>query len=168
MRRFFVKNTLFLSLLLVLLLSIPSFSDFSVGYETLTILPHAFTGYYWDKDSGLGFKASADFGASALSFTTTIASVIGSLGFAGYKDVSFVTFSGTKDLSYDKEKNSRTYLKLGAFVISGKDPQNNLKSFLVPVLGMGWEWQKVFGDNWATSSEISYPEFLTLGIRYYF
>jgi hypothetical protein len=37
----------------------------------------------------------------------------------------------------------------------------------VPSVGYGWEWQKLWGSDWAFGVDVAYPELLNLGMRYY-
>lgn len=135
-----------------------------VGYETLVILPHAFTLYYKDKPSGWGAKLSADFGVSAMSTAVRVAGAVVTLGLANIKDVNFYTASVTKDLT--QEPRSRSYVRLGAMLFSATSNSSSTAA-TVPTLGIGWEWQDgLFGQT--TSCELGFPEFLTLGMRHYF
>jgi len=143
----------------------PVGASLGVGYETLTILPHALTLNYWDKDSGWGLKSSADFGTSALSLSASIISIIATVGLSGATDVNFVTLAVTKD--FHQEENARSYFKLGALALSGK-VAGELKTGYLPIVGAGWEWRNLFGGNWACSSELGVPELWTLGLKYYF
>jgi len=143
----------------------PSFGETGLGYETLVILPHAFTLSSWDKNSGIGVKASADFGASALSLATTIGSIAGTLGLAGLTDVNFYTFSVFKDLQ--QSENFRNYIKLGIFTLQGK-LAGVTKSGSLPIAGIGMEWQKLWGTSLAFNADLTYPEILTLGFKTYF
>jgi hypothetical protein len=143
----------------------PAGASLGIGYETLTVFPHALTLNYWDKDSGWGVKGSADFGTSALSLGASIISIIGTVGLSGATEVSFVTLALTKD--FHQEENARSYFKLGALALSGK-VAGEMKTGYLPIVGAGWEWQKLFGGNWAFSSELSIPELWTLGLKYYF
>lgn len=139
-------------------------AEIGVGYETMVILPHAFTLYYQDKSSGLGAKLSADFGTSLLSNMVKLYGSIVTLGLANINDVHFYTASVTKDLT--QEPRSRSYARLGAIFFTASSGSSS-STGTIPTLGIGWEWQDgLFGQ--ATSCELGYPELLTLGIRHYF
>ncbi len=159
------KNVMFILIVCFVLAFVSkSFADYAVGYETLTILPHAFTANYYDKTNGLGVKASADFGTSALSVATTVISVAGTLGFSGFKNVNFYTLSVSKDMQ--QSENFRNYFRLGGFVISGNSGAIS-KSAVFPIAAIGMEWQKLWATKWAFNADLSYPEILTIGMKYY-
>jgi len=153
------------ALMLLCLIASRAQAAIGVGYETLVILPHAFTVNYWDQKSGWGVKGSADFGTSAFSLTTTLASIIGTIGLSGATNVQFYTLSVTKD--YAQEQQSRSYFKLGALALSGK-VAGVLTTGYLPIAGLGWEWQKLWGGSWAFASEIGFPELWTMGLKTYF
>ncbi len=159
------KQYVLLVLVFLALSSVASNAEIAVGYETLVILPHAFTASYHDKGSGLGLKASSDFGASALSLAATIASVAGTLGLGGYTNINFYTLSASKDIQ--QSENFRNYIRAGAFVMSGKSG-STVKSGTLPIIGLGMEWQKLWGSSFAFNADLSYPELLTLGLKSYF
>ncbi|MBU0630180.1 MAG: hypothetical protein KKC80_04580 [Candidatus Margulisbacteria bacterium] len=139
-------------------------AEIGVGYETMVVLPHAFTLYYKDKSTGLGAKFSADFGTSLLSNMVKLYGSIVTLGLANINSVNFYTASITKDLT--QEPRSRSYARLGAMFFSASSGSASTTT-TIPTLGIGWEWEDgLFGQ--ATSCEIGYPEFLTLGLRHYF
>ncbi len=158
------KNIVLLSLVLSLSLSGRSFADIGVGYETITFLPQGFTLYVRDKGSGWGLKLGSGFGTSIVAATAKLATAIGSLGFANYDSVIFYTVNVTKDLS--REENSRSYLKLGAWLLNGSLAGQS-KTAWVPNVGVGWEWDKsLFGLT--TSLELGFPGVALLGARHYF
>ena len=150
-----VKKTAFLLCAAVALsaFSFPAAADIGVGYEALTILPHAFTIYFREKELGWGAKISADFGSSALSATAKVAGAIVTLGFGGFDSVNFYTASLTRDLSGDEI--TRSYLKFGAMVFQGES-SGEIKYAYAPNLGYGWEWEEgLFGLT--TSIEMGFP-----------
>jgi hypothetical protein len=156
-----------LSLLMIALLFVlsnKSNAEFALGYETLVILPHALTANIYDKDSGLGLKASADFGSSFISLATTLSFIMGTLGLGDIKDVSFYSLCLTKDMQ--QSKDFRNYFKFGAFMLTGK-VQGVIKSGIIPDFAIGMEWQKLWGSSMAFTTELCYPEMLTLGLKCY-
>ena len=157
----------FFSLFLVSALALslaPARADLAVGYELLTVLPHAFVLSYNDKVSGWGVKASADFGSSAFSAMGSILSSLASLGLVNAQ-YSFVTLSLTKDIA--QEDNFRDYLKAGAMVITGKT-NTQTATATIPLLGIGREWPNFINQQCSLNVEAAYPELLTIGMRYHF
>ena len=146
-----------------LILSVPAKAEISVGYETLTILPHAFVMNYWDKESGWGAKASADFGTSAFSVATSLLATIFSLG--NPANVSFFTLVVTKD--FHQGANYRDYIKAGGVFLSAQG-SGARSTVTLPEIGYGWEWQNFLRERLSGNIEIAYPEILTLGLRYHF
>ncbi|MFA6170324.1 MAG: hypothetical protein WCW67_08435 [Candidatus Margulisiibacteriota bacterium] len=139
-------------------------AEIGAGYETMVILPHAFTLYYKDKSSGWGGKLSADFGTSFLSNMVKLYGSIVTLGLVNIKEVNFYTASITKDLT--QEPRSRSYARLGVMLFSASSGSASTTA-TIPTLGIGWEWQDgLFGQT--TSCELGYPEVLTLGMRHFF
>ncbi|MBN2057405.1 MAG: hypothetical protein JW782_01230 [Candidatus Saganbacteria bacterium] len=140
-------------------------AEIGIGYEALTILPHAFTLYYKPADHGWGAKLSSDFGFSAFSNMVKLVGVIATLGLGDFDEVYFYTLSVTKDMSYDEM--SRSYLRFGAMVFNGKIA-GQTSTDIVPSIGYGWEWQKGLFGSLTGSVEMGFPELLTLGFRHYF
>jgi hypothetical protein len=138
-------------------------ADMSVGYETLVILPHAFTLNYHSEETGWGYKAAADFGLSVVSVTTLIFTHIFTLGLI--ERVSFVGLSLTKDVG--KGDNTRDYVSAGGLLLIAEGGGQAASAF-IPSVGWGREWQKVWNTDWSTNLEISFPEMMTFGMRYHF
>lgn len=163
------KITSIFCLFILMFLSFPNLAeaDLGVGYEALTIAPHAFTIYYRNKDVGWGGKISADFSASVLSSSVRAFEALSNpvFGFYGYDIVNFFTLSATKDFSQDEIM--RTYLKFGGVVIQGT-LLGQTKTVIVPSAGYGWEWHEGLFGMLTSSIELGFPEICTLGFRHYF
>lgn len=158
-------SSMLITVLLLLALCPRADAAIGLGYETLVILPHAFTLNYWDKSSGWGVKASSDFGVSALSLAAKISSVFVKIFGGNLIDFSFYTLSITKDFS--QEDNARAFYKFGALVFTGKS--NNLSASVAqPIVGIGKEWHNFMFNGLTGSAELGYPELLTFGLRLYF
>jgi hypothetical protein len=148
--------------ILVSLIS-PAKAEIGLGYETLTVLPHTVTLYGWNKESGWGFKASADFGMSALAISASAAHSYFSFGTP--ENLSFYSFYATKDVN--QKENYRNFFKFGGCLINASI-LGQIETIFVPSLGLGWEWQKLWASNWAFGVDAAYPELFNLGMRYYF
>ncbi|MFA5104509.1 MAG: hypothetical protein WC527_04970 [Candidatus Margulisiibacteriota bacterium] len=139
-------------------------ADISIGYETLTILPNALVLYLNDPESGWGLKASADFGTSFISGLTSIIGKVATFGLTDPK-FSFATLSFTKDIN--RNVNVRDYIRLGAFFITANAGNTSITKTL-PTIGIGRDISKLFNDRLVGNAELSYPEILTLNLRYSF
>ena len=97
--------------LLFVSLITPAKAEMAIGYETLTVLPHVFTFHSWDKNSGWGFKAAADFGSSAIAISAKAVNHLFSFG--APERLSLYTFYATKNAV--QKDNYRTFFKFGWF-----------------------------------------------------
>ncbi len=153
-------------LLILACLTGTSFAKIGVGYKLWLLVPYSFSVSSWDKTSGYGFNATADFGSSP--FSSMWAEFIEKLFFFGTTTVglSFYTLSVSKDFMQDEA--SHTYARLGAMIVQAKVGAGS-QARTVPLLGVGREWFGFFGnDNLTSSVEMSYPEALLFGTHYYF
>ncbi len=142
----------------------PSSADISIGYETLTILPNAPVLYLNDPGSGWGLKASADFGTSFISGLTSAMTSIFTIGLVN-PTFSFATLSLTKDIGRDG--NIRDYVRLGAFFLTARTSSAS-ETKTIPTVGIGRDVSKFLNDNLIGNIELSFPEILTLNLRYSF
>ncbi len=158
-----MKNIV-IALLLIAAFSQSSWAGISAGYETLTILPHAFVVYANDPGSGWGLKASSDFGTSVLSGISSIMTGAFTFGIVNPR-YSIVTLSVTKDLS--SSANSRSYFRAGAFAVTASGG-GKTQSAVVPSIGIGWDTYRFLNDALIGNMELSFPELLTFNLRYSF
>jgi hypothetical protein len=145
-------------------LASPSSADISIGYETLTILPNAPVLYLNDPGSGWGLKASADFGTSFISGLTSAMTSIFTAGLVN-PTFSFATLSLTKDIGRDG--NIRDYVRLGAFFLTARTSTAS-ETKTIPTVGIGRDFSKFLNDNLTGNIELSFPEILTMNLRYSF
>ncbi len=151
-------------ILSALFLAQGSKADVSLGYETLTIMPNAMVLYINDPASGWGLKTSADFGTSFLSGMSSTMTSIFTIGLVN-PAFSFVTASLTKDIGRDG--NIRDYVRLGAFFLTARTPSAS-ETKTIPTVGIGRDVSKFLNDNLIGNIELSFPEILTLNLRYSF
>jgi len=139
-------------------------ADVSLGYETLTIMPNALVLYMNDPGSGWGLKASADFGTSFLSGMSSTMTSIFTIGLVN-PTFSFVAASLTKDIGRDG--NIRDYVRIGAFFLTARTSTAS-ETKTIPTVGIGRDVSKFLNDRLIGNIELSYPEILTLNLRYSF
>jgi len=139
-------------------------ADVSLGYETLTIMPNALVLYMNDQGSGWGLKASADFGTSFLSGLSSVLTKAFTFGLTDPK-FSFATLSVTKDIN--RSGNIRDYLRIGGFFLTATSGNTSITN-VIPTVGIGRDVSKFMNDRLIGNIELSYPEILTLNLRYSF
>jgi hypothetical protein len=157
-------NKILISLFVLVIASGPALAEIGMGYEVLTVLPHALTFYVRDKNSGWGGKLSSGFGTSILSGMVKTVSAVATLGLADFDSVVFYSLNVTRDITADKK--SRSYWKFGAWLFAGT-LGSETKTVAVPNLGVGWEWDRSF-MGLTSSLELGFPGILLLGARHYF
>lgn len=161
-------KALVISLLIAGVLAGQGWAKIGIGYDTLVILPHAFTLNLYDESSGWGVKASTDFGFSAVSLMARAAGsvVLRMFGLnTNFDSVYFTTLCLTKDF-YQSEAH-RAYVKLGAFTLTGSAGGSTQSASIIDA-GVGGEWKNIIWQGVTGAIEAGYPEVLTLGLRYYF
>jgi len=141
-----------------------SFAAVSVGYEALTVLPNAFVLYADDLAGGLGVKASADFGTSFISNLSSALASAFTFGLANPK-ISFMTLSVMKDIN--RSGDVRDYIRLGGFFVTAQSGAASVTKTM-PTFGIGRDVSKFLNDKLVGNVELSFPEILTLGLRYKF